>query len=60
MGARLGFVCPTCRVRLHVARTVNPCTGRVVRYRKCQKCGRYVVTEEKERVEKVSISSAVS
>lgn len=53
-----GFVCVKCHKRLHVARTVNPCNGRVIRYRKCPKCGRNVVTEERERSEKLSISSA--
>jgi hypothetical protein len=53
-----GFICLKCQTRLQVARTVNPCTGRVVRYRKCPKCGLNVVTEERERNEKVSISGA--
>lgn len=53
-----GFICVKCRERLQVARTLNPCTGRVVRYRKCPKCGLNVVTEERERAEKLSISSA--
>jgi hypothetical protein len=53
-----GFVCAACGTRLQVARTVNPCNGRVIRYRKCPKCGRHVVTEERERSEKLSISGA--
>jgi predicted nucleic acid-binding Zn-ribbon protein len=55
-----GFVCSTCRTRLQVARTVNPCTGRVVRYRKCPKCGCFVVTEERERSRKLSISATLT
>jgi hypothetical protein len=58
MTTNRGFVCPACGKRLQVARTVNPCTGRVIRYRKCPKCGRNVVTEERERSEKLSISGA--
>ena len=57
VSGKLGFICGTCQTRLQVARTVNPCTGRVVRYRKCPKCGRNVVTEERVRAEKLSISN---
>ena len=60
MSKKLGFICSTCQTRLRVARTVNPCTGRVVRYRKCPKCGRNVVTEEREHAGKLSISNAFS
>jgi hypothetical protein len=59
-----GFICTKCQVRFQVVRTVNPCTGRVVRYRKCPKCGCSIVTEERERErersEKVSISGAAA
>ncbi len=44
-----GFVCANCGGRLQVERTVTPCTGRVVRYRKCPKCNYRVVTEERVR-----------
>ena len=60
VGINRGFVCVKCRERLQVSRTVNPCTGRVIRYRKCPKCGLNVVTEERARVGKYSISSASS
>ncbi len=57
---KLGFICAKCQARLQVARTVNPCTGRVVRYRKCPKCGLNIVTEERQRVQKISISATSS
>jgi len=57
---KLGFVCAKCSARMQVARTVNPCSGRVVRYRKCPKCGHSLVTEERVRAEKVSITAASS
>jgi hypothetical protein len=57
---RNGFLCPKCQTRLRVARTLNPCTGRVVRYRKCPRCGLNIVTEERERVQKLSISGAAA
>ena len=57
---KLGFICAKCQTRFQVARTVNPCHGRVVCYRKCPKCGRNIVTEERERVQKLSISGASS
>jgi len=59
MRTNLGFICAKCHARLQVARTVNPCTGRVVRYRRCPKCGQYIVTVERERMEKVSITAGI-
>lgn len=50
-----GFLC--CGKRTRVARTVNPCTGRVVRYRKCRDCGAALVTVETVRHKRVHVDT---
>lgn len=48
-----GFVCQ-CGERMRVVRTVNPTVMRVVRYRKCAKCGHSMVTVESTRRSKLA------
>lgn len=41
-----GIRCEKCGARMEVSMTLNPCRGRVVRYRECPKCGHRTKTTE--------------
>lgn len=43
-----GFACPKGCGPTEVKATRTPCRGRVVRYRRCPKCGHQTRTEEHE------------
>lgn len=54
-----GFACANCNGhRLHVVRVTRPMAGLVVRYRECSACGTKLVTEERKRKEKITISAS--